>query len=208
MKETAFPPRAVIFDLDGVLLDSFAANAAYYDYIALQMGFAPLSPDDKKLVHRETHERALKHLAGEGGYERALALSRRQGALNLQKHHKLFPGARAVLDRLQAKAVLAVGTNRDSSARRILRELGLVSHFAFILTPGEAPEPKPGKGFMDCLLKKLALEAGDVVYVGDSLVDEQLCRAGGVRLLAFQNEELRAWAYVNEFTAIPAALGF
>jgi phosphoglycolate phosphatase-like HAD superfamily hydrolase len=208
MHREIFPPQAVIFDLDGVLLDSFAANTAYYEYIALQMGLAPLSPADKELVHRETHERALKHLAGEKGYEQALALSRHCNALNLQKNHKLFPGAREALEQLKTKAVLAVGTNRDSSACRILRELDILSCFAVIVTPGEAPEPKPGKGFMDCLLKKLSLGAGEVVYVGDSLVDEQLCRAGGVRLLAFQNQALHAWAHVNEFADIPAALGF
>jgi HAD superfamily hydrolase (TIGR01509 family) len=201
-------PKAIIFDLDGVLVDSYEANTAYYEYIAAKMGLPPLTQADKTLVHRETHENALKHLTGEEGYARALALSLDYSALNLQEKHKLFPGAEQTLAKLSAQAVLAVGTNRDKSTYRILRQLGLTGYFRVILTPGEAPEPKPSPKFMACLLNKLVLQAGEVVYVGDSLVDQKLCQGTGVRLLAFQNRELSAWRHVRQFIDIPRALGF
>jgi HAD superfamily hydrolase (TIGR01549 family) len=200
------PPKAIIFDLDGVILDSYQANAAYYEYIALKMGRPHLTEDDKALVHRETHENALKYLVGEKNYPAALKLSLDYQALNLQKEHKLFPGVKQTLVKLKSKASLAVGTNRDQSSYRILNQLGIIVYFHIILTPGEAPEPKPSAKFMQCLLDKLALAAEEVIYVGDSLVDQQLCQASKVRLLAFGNQNLRAWAHVSQFTEIPAIL--
>ena len=203
----AFPPKAVVFDLDGVLLDSFAANIAYYSYIASQMGLPPLSEHDQMVVHCETHQQALLHLAGPERLEQALAFSREYYARQLQKELKLFDGVREVLDHLRNKTPLAVGTNRSYSAEETLRELGLCQYFALVLTATQAPRPKPEKEFMDCLLGQLGFKPSQVVYVGDSLVDEQLCRNAGVRLVAFKNRDLQAWAHADDFYAIPPLLG-
>ena len=202
-----FPPRAVVFDLDGVILDSFETNIAYYGFIARQMGLPPLSQHDQEVVHRETHEQALIHIAGQERFDEALAWGRDFNARQMQQNHKLYDGAREVISLLHGKVPLAVGTNRSHSGLNILRELGLLNYFSIIVTPVEAPQPKPHAVFMSYLLEKIGKTTNEVVYVGDSLVDEELCNNSGVRLVAFKNQGLNAWAYADEFSDIPEILG-
>lgn len=204
----AFPPRAVVFDLDGVILDSFAANIAYYNYIAAQMGLGVMASHDEEIVHRETHEQALIHLAGKDRLAEAHAWGRDYNAKQLQKTLKLFDGVAETLSFLKNKVPLAVGSNRASSALELLDRLGILGEFKLVVTPLEAPAPKPSQAFMRYLLEQLGLTPQEVIYVGDSLVDEQLCHNSHVRLLAFQNHKLNAWAHAHNFKDIPAILGF
>ena len=202
-----FPPKAVVFDLDGVILDSFAANVSYYGYIARQMGLKPLSGEDEQIVHRLTHEGALTHIAGESRLQEALEWGNDFNARQMQKGHKAFPGVGETLAYLYDKVPLAVGTNRNTSATGILRELGLMDYFQLVLTAGLAPKPKPDKAFMSHLLDIIGFTPQEVVYVGDSLVDQELCENSQVRLVAFQNQGLKAWAYTDDFIKIPGLLG-
>jgi phosphoglycolate phosphatase-like HAD superfamily hydrolase len=202
-----FPPQAVVFDMDGVIVDSFAVNTAYYNYIARRLGLPALSPEDEMEVHRQTHEKALLHFAGAKRLEEAYAVGREQAARDLQTRHTMFPGGRETLAQLAAKVPLAVGTNRDQSSVVILRQLAIIQYFKLVVTPAQAPEPKPAASFIDYLLQKLGFAREQVVYVGDSLVDQNLCANAGVRLLAFRNPELKAWRHVDSFFSIPAVLG-
>ena len=204
----AFPPQAVVFDMDGVILDSFEANIAYYNFVSLGLGLGELNRHAQQVVHRETHVNALKHIAGEKRFQEALDLSRQYKARQLQKNHSLFPQGLETIARLSKKVPLAVGTNRDHSTYSILHELEVMDFFGLVVTPSDAPAPKPAAVFMEYLLGKLGYKPDQVVYIGDSLVDQLLCDNAGVRLLAFRNPELSAWRHVEEFARIPEALGF
>ncbi len=204
----SFPPQTVVFDLDGVIIDSFASNVAYYSHIALGLGLAPLSPHDQAVVHRETHEQALLHIAGPARLQEAMALGSQYNAKQLQQNLSLFEGVEETLALLRPQAKLAIGTNRSHSALGLLRDLKILDYFDLVVTPIQAPEPKPHPAFMAYLLSQLNMDANQAIYVGDSSVDEILCLNSQVRLLAFQNPSLRAWAHVNDFRSIPGILGF
>jgi phosphoglycolate phosphatase len=60
---------------------------------------------------------------------------------------------------------------------------------------------------MEHTLDGLGLSRDQVVYVGDSSIDEALCIASDVRLVAYRGPELKAWAHVREHDELPALLG-
>jgi phosphoglycolate phosphatase-like HAD superfamily hydrolase len=60
---------------------------------------------------------------------------------------------------------------------------------------------------MDYTLDGLGLTRDQVVYVGDSSIDEALCQAANVRLVAYRGPELKAWAHVQEHDELPGLLG-
>jgi phosphoglycolate phosphatase-like HAD superfamily hydrolase len=104
---------------------------------------------------------------------------------------------------LASRLTLGVATNRTTTARPALARFGLLELFASVITPMEAKVHKPNQRMMEMALSQMGgLASGEVVYVGDTSADQGLAQAAGVRLIAFRNPELAAWAHVAEFEEI------
>lgn len=198
---------AVIFDLDGVLFDSFESNVAFYDFIMRTLGHQRVPAHLRQVVHRESIHGALRALLGDGPeYRQALEFCRGLDLTPFIKQLRLFPGVHQTLDNLGRRFRLAVATNRISSARPALEHLELGHHFETVVTPAEAGSAKPDARFMTFTLGLLGLRADQVVYVGDSAVDEHLCLNSGVALVAFRDAGLRAWTHVESMEQLSALL--
>jgi phosphoglycolate phosphatase len=201
--------RGVIFDLDGVLFDSLEANIAFYNQVLGHLGLPRRAHEVSDIIHREAVHGSLKALVGEGEiFDRALEYCRTMDVRPLIKMLKLYPGVRQTVEVLRDAVQVAVATNRIVTASQSLEHFGLLELFDTVVTPTEAAGvPKPEPDMMAVVLGKMGLKTGQVVYIGDSLVDEGFCRAAGVRLVAFRNPELEAWAHLDHLSDIPALLG-
>jgi phosphoglycolate phosphatase-like HAD superfamily hydrolase len=202
------PPRAVIFDLDGVIFDSLAANVAFYNHILEAIGRPPRAEDALDIIHRDPMDRSLEALVGRGpDFDRAMAYWRSMDSTPFLKLLSLYPHVRETLTGLSGRLTLAVATNRTLTARSSLASFDLLSLFAEVVTPLDSGAPKPDPAMMGLLLGRLDLRAEEVVYVGDTGADEGMCVGSGVKLIAFRNRELAAWAHVEDFREIPPLLG-
>ena len=199
--------KAVVFDLDGVLFDSFDSNVAFYNHIMEHMGKPPVPEQLKDLVHRESIHGSLRALFGEGPeYKDALAYCSQLDFGPFIKKLKLFPDVHQTMETLARTVRLAVATNRISSTIPALENLDLIRFFEVVVTPADAGASKPQAEFMAYTLDKLSLTRRDVVYVGDSVIDQDLCLASDVPLVAFRDSRLKAWAHVQGMAQIPALL--
>ena len=203
------PPRAVIFDLDGVVFDSAESNIAFYDHILTALGRPAVARQALAVIHSEPLDRSLRHLLDhdEGEYQRAMAYCRSLDPSLFVSTLTLYEGVVETLRGLAGRARLAVATNRTVTCRLALAHFGLLELFEEVITPMEAGRPKPDPTMMHMTLSRLGLERGEVVYVGDTGVDEGMCLAARVRLLAFRNPGLKAWAHTSRFAEIPGLLG-
>ncbi|MEX2520888.1 MAG: phosphoglycolate phosphatase [Paracoccaceae bacterium] len=184
-------PRAVIFDLDGTLIDSApdivaAANATL---TALGRGELPAARIRSfvgngvgKLV-----ERCLDATGGAAGDEakaahEAFGRIYEAGATALTRP---YDGAVVMLTRL-AKAGFALGicTNKPAALTEIiLGELGLRSHFGVVLGGDSLPRMKPDPAPL--LAAAAALGGGPALFVGDSEADEAAAANAGMPFLFF-----------------------
>src|SRR5205807_1091724 len=64
----------------------------------------------------------------------------------------------------------------------LLRHLDVAAIFDVVLGPEDVALPKPAPDMLLCALKKLSLNAKQVLYVGDMTVDIQTARAAGVQV--------------------------
>jgi phosphoglycolate phosphatase len=214
MKLTNLPSlRGVLFDWDGTLLNSYAADTAAYLAMFREMeipwGLAELerhySPNWYN-VYRAANIPRAKWQAADNSWR-----------LNYAHYRpKLLPGVRRVLSFLARRHALGLVTSGDRDrVHRQLREFCLWTRFAASVCSGDTRLRKPHPAPLRLALRHMGLRPAETVYVGDSPEDLQMARSAGVRaaiaiLGPFPTEaRLRAARpdiLLQSITELPAAL--
>jgi phosphoglycolate phosphatase len=171
--------RGILFDWDGTLLNSYAADSAAYlamfRELQIPWGLADLerhySPNWYN-VYRAAKLPRAKYAAADQVWREHYA-----------KHRpKLLPGARRVLTQLARRHALGLVTSGDRDrVHRQLRDFNLFDRFAARVCSGDTRMRKPHPAPLRLALRRMGLKATETVYVGDSPEDLQMARSAGVR---------------------------
>ncbi|HSH44016.1 MAG TPA: phosphoglycolate phosphatase [Arenicellales bacterium] len=186
--------RAVLFDLDGTLVDTGPDIAAAVNRMLVDLGRAP-EPLQRILEWVGDGSPHLVQRALVGGAERQPPAAETEHALALFLDHyragicdrsEPYPGARQVLERLRASGVrVGIVTNKpEQLSRRLLDALGLVRIFDVIVGGDTLAMKKPDPEPIRHACRVLGLGPEQVVYVGDSMIDCRAAQAAGVAMVA------------------------
>jgi HAD superfamily hydrolase (TIGR01509 family) len=205
--------QGVLFDWDGTLLNSYAADTAAYLAMFAKMqipwGVSELeqhySPNWYNVYRAANLPRVHWDAADQVWRE------------HYAKHRpRLLPGARRVLAQLARRHALGLVTSGDRDrVHRQLREFKLWDRFAALVCSGDTRLRKPHPAPLRLALRLMGLRPSDTIYVGDSPEDLQMARSAGVRaaiaiLGPFPTEKrLRAAKpdlLLESITELPAAL--
>lgn len=196
--------RAVLFDLDGTLLDTAPDLAAALNELRREEGLQALGFDSIRpcVSHGATRVVQLGFPdASEAEFarlrERFLELYR----ANLAVHTRLFPGFEPVLATLESRQIRwGVVTNKPAFLTEpLLRQLELSHRCACVVSGDTLPQRKPHPAQLLHALGLMSLSAGDCIYVGDAERDIQAARAAGMPALIATfgylgaNDNIRAW---------------
>jgi len=192
--------KAVIYDCDGVMFDSFEANIAFYLQVMERFGKPALDRSDAetmRVLHTYCNRDVLAYLfAGDDRMDEVRAFSA------TIDYRKLFPlmlmekGLRETLEALRGRVELAVCTNRASSMEMLLESFGLDRYFSCVMTAGRVANPKPHPEPLLRVLEYYGIDAGEALFVGDSEVDRQAADAAGVPFVAYRGD-MRAMARID-----------
>jgi phosphoglycolate phosphatase len=181
-------PRAILFDLDGTLIDSLPdITTSVAELFALE-GLSPLTSDEvrpmighglKMLVQRAYAARGIS-LAGPPLDDKTAKMAGIY-ARHLTELTTILPGVRdALAHYANAGIKLAVVTNKtDSAARTVLSHFGVFGLFAVVIGDIGLPR-KPEPDMLLRALSQLGEAVTDAVMVGDSDADAQAARAAGM----------------------------
>lgn len=199
--------RGLIFDCDGVLVNSQDANIAYYNMILEKLGKPALTPAQAAYAQMATSQQAIEQVLNATELELVPAICARnpysQVSLPLLE---LEPGIRELLGWLRERGLrLAVHTNRGRGMNDVLTRFALHEVFDPVMTV-ERVAPKPDPEGIRHILAAWGLTPGEVGFVGDSLTDAGAAKAAGVPLLAYKNPSLDAAAHLTDFDALRAAI--
>ena len=181
----------IVFDCDGVLFESRAANLAYYNTILEAFGAPPVDPGDGKrahLCHTAASPEVFRVLLGEARVDAALEAARLLDYRRFIPAMQPEPGMTAALAGLSARLPLAVATNRGSSMREILEHFDLSGYFRAVVTSHDVARPKPYPDMLIEAARQLALEPAQILFVGDSELDQAAAAAAGVCFAAYRND--------------------
>jgi pyrophosphatase PpaX len=206
--------QGVLFDWDGTLLNSYAADSAAYlaMFRALEVpwGLAELEANYSPNWYRVYRAAKIPRTKWD--------IADKVWRTNYAKQApQLLPGARRVLSQLSRRHALGLVTSGDRDrVHRQLRDFRLLEHFAARVCSGDTRLRKPHPAPLRLALRHMGLHPAETVYVGDSPEDLEMARRAGVRaaiavLGPFPTEiRLRAARpdlLLESIEELPAALG-
>ena len=176
--------RALIFDLDGTLIDSKLDLALAVDATLKHMGRASLPHETIAGYVGRGAPALIRSVLGENvaneEVETGLAYFLSYYRAHMLDNTVTYPGVREGLAAL-AKYPMAVLTNKPVRfSKAILEGLNLSPFFKYVYGGNSFETKKPDPEGVNVLLRDLDVDASEAMVVGDSDVDVRTARNAGV----------------------------
>ena len=199
--------KGVIFDCDGVLISSFGSNMWYYNWFKTRFGLPAMDKDEEQYVFAHTVFESLKHILPEENYQEALKLRDLPELEEALSYIKIQDGLRELLVWLRDNNIrMAVNTNRTDSLSTVLQNLDIDEFFSPTVTSTLLPNAKPHPDGVYYILGKWGMKAKDVVYIGDTWVDEACASRAGVEFWSFCSPKLNASLHISDYWVLKNSL--
>jgi phosphoglycolate phosphatase len=198
--------RAVLFDFDGTLADSYAAITASVNHVLEQHGRPTLTEKKVRTLVGHGLKQLMDTILPGIDPDAAAKLYREHHPTVMKSHTKLLPGVADGLAALKAAGVrLGVCSNKPAYfTRSLLGMLGIDHYFDVVLGPDDVGPPKPDPKMVFKALERLGVSKDEALYVGDMEVDIETGRRAGIETWVMptgSNDEatLRAAGYGRLF---------
>jgi phosphoglycolate phosphatase len=184
--------RAVVFDLDGTLVDTAPDLWRATNHILVSRGRRPIRLDDvrafvghgaRALIARGF--KATGHGADRETIEKLFVEFVSYYGEHIAEGSEAFPGAITLLDRLAEDGFrLGVCTNKlEGLSVRLLEALDLLKYFDAVVGPDTVGLAKPDPTTYRETIRRMKLNIARSVMIGDSETDVLTARAAGVPVI-------------------------
>ncbi|MFI4986835.1 MAG: HAD-IA family hydrolase [Alphaproteobacteria bacterium] len=215
--------RAIVFDLDGTLVDSAPDIGRCLNRTLAAGGRSALALAAVKLMIGDGARRLVASAFAATGaaldeaglarhYAHFLAAYEGPAAVELTRP---YPGVVETLKHLAGEGfTLGLCTNKPAGATAdVLERLALAGYFAAVVTPEAVAAAKPAAAHLLAVLAALDAAPAEAVMVGDNANDVAVARAAGTAVVAVSYgyprmapEALGADLLIDRMTELPAAL--
>lgn len=179
-------PQAIVFDCDGLLLDTESIWQITEDRVVTAHG-AVLEEGDAALLHGSTLEAAAELIARRSGHEEQTVRAdlHREFDRELAGGIRTLPGAAEILSLAGAKVPLGCASNSwlDSLEDK-LRLGGLREHFTVLEASDTVERPKPAPDMYAAAARALGVDPAQALAFEDSGTGAQAARDAGLQLIA------------------------
>ena len=181
--------KALLFDLDGTLIDSLDDLVSAINRTMEQNGFAPLSRDAvSRFIGKGSRilvEKALRSVLGQTPPKEITDSIHRQYLTNMLltqgRYTRCFDGLHESLTQFQNLGFsLALVTNKPrANTLQLLKQLELEKFFPVVVAGDDTPHPKPAPDILFSAMRQLGVESKDCIMIGDSMNDAQAALEAG-----------------------------
>ena len=172
-------PKAIIFDYDGVLVDSLAVGIEAYREIARQLGITGFSSEEE---FKHAHIKPYHEIYQEWKLAPREIVKATEIYYDIKRKRKgeiaLIPGIREVLEKLAGSYRLAVasGMSREIIEER-LKSLGVRQHFECVIGKEDGKKSES----LGIALQRLSVSPEEALFVGDMVQDTIIGKAAQVK---------------------------
>ena len=177
--------RGVLFDLDGVLVESRAVWFEVMRAIARKFGYPEISTEQMERAWGQGIAEDVRM------FYPGLTVEELEGEYNLMfrryvQHLKVEPGGPAVLEELRANGIsVAVVTNSPNELARAMLNQARVDPDVLV-SGSDVCEPKPPPDGILAALTLLQLTAAEAVFVGDTNFDREAARRARIGFAGYR----------------------
>jgi HAD superfamily hydrolase (TIGR01509 family) len=195
--------KAVLFDVDGVILDSFEGNLRFFNSVIRNFSKRPMTrrqyrqlfyvPSDKVFLQNfpEKNMKEMREIIRYGA----------KVAPDFYKYIKVNAGVIYTMEKLK-KQGLRMGIVTSRKNMRILSYFSLDKYFktkiGYLDVKSHKPFPEP----IILALKKTGVKPEEAVYVGDLLSDFQAANKAGLKVIMYRNPKVRGDYNIRDFRKI------
>lgn len=207
--------RAIIFDLDGTLIDSSRAIVKCVNFALAQKGLPPANDWEIKRRIGTPLDEIFSHFT-EADPPDLVRLYREQYRRVFLEKTFLLPGVSEVLSSLKTQGyLLALATTKPRYfAEPILENLGVRHFFDAVAGAEEVERLKPAPDLLHLAMSRLGSQLTETLYVGDHPVDVGAASAAKVKIICVATgfwsrgelEKLNPTAVLESLSELPPLL--
>ncbi len=174
----------IIFDLDGTLIDAYAAIIQSFNFAMEHFGYPRQSAEVIRKAVGWGDAQLLSPFVQGNDLPGVLRMYRQHHKTSLINYSKVFPGVVRLLSSLKnAGYKLAVASNRPTKFSLILiRHLKLAGYFDYVLCADKLKAGgKPHPEILRRIMAKFSIKPGATLYVGDMVIDAQAGKRAKVK---------------------------
>ena len=190
--------KAIIFDLDGVIVDTAKYHYLAWRKIALDLGF-DFSETQNEMLKGVSRVQSLEYLLGSGHVQ--LSQAHKEALLHAKNQHylslisdmdasEMLEGISQLLQDLRQHQVPFALGSASKNARLILDALHLTDWFTAIVDGNEVTQAKPDPEVFLIAAQKLGYKPEDCIVVEDSQAGIQAANAVGMTSVGIGSKEV------------------
>lgn len=172
--------RTILFDLDGVLVDSWGLIKASFEHILGLYKKTGVDLNDPRMRHG-----SLKQIYG------YIGLTPEHDFEEIKKKHVAYQNENlnmirgssnslATLQQLSPEFNIGVVTNRHGNSTQILKHVGIFYQIGLVVEAGDVPNPKPHPAGIFSAMKYFMSSPEDTIMIGDMPSDIEAGKSAGV----------------------------
>jgi beta-phosphoglucomutase len=192
--ESELPIRAVVFDMDGVLVDSHPAHRAAWSEFLQTMGRSVSDTDLSFILEGRTRSEILRHFFGDLDDEGVQEYGRRKDEIFRAVEHQIGP-VRGVLDFIEHLSRRHISMAIATSASEIrtfatIERLGLGGRFEAVITASDVSAGKPNPMVYRLACERMRICPAEAIAFDDACSGVMAARSAGMRCIGVASNGL------------------
>ena len=200
--------KAVLFDVDGVLLDSFVANTKFFENLLESFGYRKPSREKASKAFFMTMLDAIRFLTSEPEKKVVEIWQRGHTFPYPAELLKVPKDGLGTVRKLRHRYSIGLVTSRIKvSMHRFFTATKMDGLFDVVVTFEDTKKHKPNPEPLLLAAKRLKVKPSEIVYIGDAPSDYKAAKTAGMKFIFYSKKPLKeADACVKTFAGIQDAV--